>query len=92
MVKMQDNKKKLKKIYAIFSTILIILFIMITFPPIVRVFDRNDIWIGVFPLSQFYIFIVPFIAAIAMAVLYFFDVKYSKKEAVDDQGVNKNEQ
>ena len=83
---MQENKKKLKKLYGIFATVFVILFIMITFPPIVKLFDRNDIWIGVFPLSQFYIFIVPLVAAIAMAVLYYFDVKYSKKEAVNDQG------
>ena len=70
-----ENKKKRKTLYAIFTVILIGLFIMITCPPIVQHFDRNDIWVGPFPLSQFYIFIVPFTASIAMAVLYFFDKK-----------------
>ncbi len=74
---MQNDKNKLKKIYAIFSTILIILFIMITFPPIVSAFDRNDIWIGPMPLSQFYVFIIPLLAGITMAILYYFDKKYS---------------
>lgn len=86
---MQD--RKLRKLYGVFLVIFLFLFIMITFPPIVKLFDRNDIWIGVFPLSQFYIFIVPFIAAVAMVVLYYFDVKYSKKEVGKDQGVNQNE-
>ena len=82
-----QNKKKLKQVYRIFSAIFVFLFIMITCPPIVRVFDRNDIWVGIMPLSQFYILIVPLIAAITMAVLYFIDAKYSKKEITDEQEV-----
>ena len=84
---MQDNKQKLKRLYGFFTVIFIFLFIMITCPNIVSVFDRNDIWVGPFPLSQFYIFIIPFAAAIAMAILYFFDCKYSRpKESQKERG------
>ena len=74
-----EIKKKRKTVYGIFSTILIILFLMITAPPIVQLYDRNDIWVGPVPLSQFCIFIIPFLAAITMAVLYFFDKKFTEE-------------
>lgn len=76
----QENARKAKILYRVFGIIIAILFIMITCPPIVAFFDRNDIWIGSLPLSQFYIFAVPLAAAICMAIMYFFDTKFSSKE------------
>lgn len=85
-------KSKRRKSYTVFSVILIVLFLMIVFPPIVKVFDRNDIWIGVFPLSQVYIFLIPLLADTAMAILYFFDKRYTEElEALNNGGDSNNE-
>ena len=75
--KRTEIKKKRSLVYKVFTAILIILFLMIAFPPIVKCWDRNDIWIGAFPLSQVAITGILLLAVLAMAVMYAFDKKYT---------------
>ena len=75
--KKTEIKKKRSMVYKIFTAILIILFLMIAFPPIVQCWDRNDIWIGAFPLSQVAITGILLLAVLAMAIMYAFDKKYT---------------
>ncbi|MGI5823961.1 MAG: hypothetical protein ACOX7J_00150 [Bacillota bacterium] len=77
--KKAENKKKRKIVYAVGSALIAILFIMIAFPPVVALFDRNDIWIGPFPLSQVYITGTLLLTVLVMAVMYHFDKKYSSE-------------
>jgi formate hydrogenlyase subunit 3/multisubunit Na+/H+ antiporter MnhD subunit len=77
--KRAEIKKKRSLVYKIFTAILIILFLIIAFPPIVQCWDRNDIWIGAFPLSQVTITSVLLLATLAMAIMYAFDKKYTKQ-------------
>lgn len=72
-----EIKKKRSMVYKIFTTVLIILFLMIAFPPFVQCWDRNDIWIGAFPLSQVAITGILLLAVLAMAIMYAFDKKYT---------------
>lgn len=77
---MDSNERKLKIVHRVGGVVLFALFLMITFPPIVELFDRNDIWLGGFPLSQVYVFMIPFLGALTLMVMYQFDKKYSKEE------------
>lgn len=77
---MDSNERKLKIVHRVGGVVLMVLFLMITFPPIVELFDRNDIWLGGFPLSQVYVFMIPFLGALTLMVMYQFDKKYSKEE------------
>lgn len=72
-------KKKRSIVYGVFTAILIILFLMITLPPFVKCWDRIDIWIGAFPLSQVAITGILLLAVLAMAIMYAFDKKYTKE-------------
>ena len=77
--KRAEIKKKRKTVYGIFTTIIIILFLFIAAPPIVQLWDRNDIWIGSFPLSQVALTGGLLLTVLTMAILYTFDKKYTKE-------------
>jgi hypothetical protein len=49
-------------------------------PPIVKIFDRNDIWIGILPLSQFFILLFTGLTVVGMGVLYALDKKLSARD------------
>lgn len=50
-----------------------ILAILLMWPPCVAIFDRNDIWIGFLPLSEFYLFTCCILVTIGMGVYYIFE-------------------
>jgi hypothetical protein len=73
---MKEHLKKLKIIYRVAVAFFCVVAFFLLFPPLVRVFDRNDIWIGFLPLSQFYILFFTGLVVAGMGVLYFLDKKY----------------
>jgi len=80
---MNDREKALKRIetirFAGGSLIAVFVFCLL-FPPITAFFDRNDVWIGVFPLSQFYTLMFTGLAVAVLFVLYKLDEKYDNDE------------
>jgi hypothetical protein len=77
---MSENVKKLKIIYRVAVAFFCVAAFFLLFPPLVRVFDRNDLWVGILPLSQFYILFFTGLVVVGMGVLYFLDKKFSNKE------------
>lgn len=49
-------------------------------PPIVELFDRNDIWVGFMPLSQFFIIFFTGLVVVLLFIMYKFDAKYDSDE------------
>lgn len=47
--------------------------IMLMCPPIVEHFDRNDVWIGNLPESEFYLFTCCILVTIGIGVFYRFE-------------------
>jgi hypothetical protein len=72
---MSENTKKLKIIYRVAIVFFSIAVFFLVCPPLVKMFDRNDIWIGILPLSQFYILFFTGLVVVGMGVLYFIDKK-----------------
>jgi hypothetical protein len=77
---MAAKKEKLKKIYRFFTIYFIVIIFILVFPPIVKLFDRTDIWIGIMPLSQFYILFFVGLVVLGMGILYRIDKKYSGRD------------
>lgn len=77
---MKDRVKKLKIIYRVAVVFFCITAFFLLFPPLVRVFDRNDLWVGFLPLSQFYILLFTGLVVVGMGVLYLLDKKYDQEE------------
>jgi hypothetical protein len=78
--KRREARQKIKRIRQIgFILIALFLFCLLC-PPVTALFDRNDIWVGVMPLSQFYIFLFTGLIVVVLFVLYKFDVKYDNDE------------
>jgi hypothetical protein len=77
---MNDNTKKMKIIYRVAVIFFCVMIFFLIFPPVVKAFDRNDIWIGILPLSQFYVLLFTGLVVLGMGVLYFLDRKYDKGE------------
>ncbi len=74
---MENHARKVKRLYAICGSVLLIIFFCLICPPIISLFDRNDIWVGFMPLSQFFIVLFTFLGVLTMGVLYYFDKKYT---------------
>lgn len=68
---------KVNRLYVTFGVVLSTLFFCLIFPPIIALFDRNDIWVGIMPLSQFFIVIFTSLSVVSMIVLYLLDKKYT---------------
>ena len=75
-----QRKRKLKKIYSFFIIYYVVIYLCIVFPPIIKIFDRTDIWIGAFPLSEVYILTIVALIVIGSIILYLLDSKYSTKK------------
>jgi hypothetical protein len=78
---MSDNTKKLKIIYRAAVVFFCVVIVFLIFPPLVRIFDRNDVWVGILPLSQFYVLLFTGLVVVGMGVLYFLDKKYTQGDA-----------
>ena len=74
---MKSKKEKVKVVYRIAVIYFAVMTLMLICPPITRLFDRNDIWIGIMPLSQFYVLFFCALIVVGMGVLYAFDKKIS---------------
>jgi hypothetical protein len=72
-VKTKREKRKIINRFAVIYFAIIIF--ILAFPPITKLFDRNDIWIGVMPLSQFYILFFLFLLILGMGILYMVERK-----------------
>lgn len=76
----QDKKKILKKVYRVFFIYFVVMYLILVFPPIIRLFDRNDIWVGIMPLSQFFILFFVGLVVLGMICLYHIDKKFATKK------------
>ena len=74
---MKSKKEKVKVVYRIAVIYFAVMTLMLICPPITRLFDRNDIWIGIMPLSQVYILFFSALIVAGMGLLYAFDKKIS---------------
>ena len=74
---MKSKKEKVKVVYRIAVVYFAVMTLMLICPPITRLFDRNDIWIGIMPLSQVYILFFSALIVAGMGLLYAFDKKIS---------------
>lgn len=71
MILVNSIRQKKKTLFRVATVYFVFLFLLITLPQIVQVFDRNDIWIMGLPLSQFFVILIPFLATFGLAVLYY---------------------
>lgn len=70
---MKTKKEKRKLLGRISVIYFCIMSLMLVFPPITKLFDRNDIWVGIMPLSQFYILFFTGMIVLGMGVVYYLD-------------------
>ena len=49
------------------------MFCSVTFGPIVRIFDRTDVWLIGMPLSQFWILFTALLIALGIGALYYIE-------------------
>ena len=75
---MKEKRKKKAVLFTVFTIFFVVDFAFLTVPALIRMFDRNDIWVGIMPLSQFYILFFTGLAALGMAVLYHLDLRIEK--------------
>lgn len=83
--KQLENKKKVKMIDTIGGILIGIIIILTIFPPLVGVWDRNDIWIGFMPLSQVMIILLPLLAGIILWIVYALEGKYVDEDVSELQ-------
>lgn len=81
----KGTRKKLKNLHVLFIIGIGILFIIATFSPFTRIWNRNDIWIGIMPLSEFMIFLLGIMMAILLAVHYFIERSILRQGADNDK-------
>jgi hypothetical protein len=72
---MKTKKEKIKLLNRISVIYFLVMSLILVFPPITGLFDRNDIWVGFMPLSQFYIFFFTGLIVIGLGVVYYLDKK-----------------
>lgn len=70
---MKNRKQKQKLLNRISVIYLSVMCLMLICPPITRLFDRNDIWVGIMPLSQFYILFFTAMVVLGLVVTYLID-------------------
>lgn len=73
-------KKKIKTIRRVCGILIGLFAFCLVCPPITALFDRNDIWVGVMPLSQFYVLLFTGLIVVVLFALYKFDEKYDNDE------------
>jgi len=76
----EENKKKITRIRRVGGILIAIFAFCLICPPITALFDRSDIWVGIMPLSQFYIFLFTGLITATLFILYKFDAKYDNDE------------
>lgn len=74
---MKTKKQKQTLLNRISIIFLSVMTFMLICPPITKLFDRNDIWIGIMPLSQFYILFFTGMIVLGLAITYLIDAKIS---------------
>ncbi|MGI6630892.1 MAG: hypothetical protein ACOX4H_10400 [Bacillota bacterium] len=74
---MKTKKEKQKLLYRISVLYFFIMSFILICPPITKLFDRNDIWVGIMPLSQFYILFFTSMIIVGLVVTYLIDAKLS---------------
>jgi len=67
---MNTIRQKKRILFRAATIYFLLLFLIITMPQTVQVFDRNDIWIMGLPLAQFFIILISALATAGMIVLY----------------------
>lgn len=72
---MKTKKQKQKLLNRISVIYLAVMCFILVCPPITRLFDRNDIWIGIIPLSQFYILFFTGMIVLGLIATYLVDKK-----------------
>ena len=72
---MKTRKQKQKILNVVSVIYLSIMCFILICPPITKLFDRNDIWIGIMPLSQFYILFFTGMIVLGLLVTYLIDKK-----------------
>lgn len=75
---MKTRKEKQKLLNLISTIYLAFMCFILICPPITKLFDRNDIWVGIMPLSQFYILFFTSMIVIGLVVTYLIDTKLSR--------------
>ncbi len=83
--KQLENKRKVKTIHTVGGIVMAILIILTICPPLVGLWDRNDIWIGFMPLSQIMIILLPLLAGIVLWIIYVLEGKYVDEDITDLQ-------
>ena len=72
---MKTKKEKIKLLNRVSVVYFLVMSLMLVCPPIVKIFDRNDIWVGFMPLSQFYILFFLGMIVVGLGVVYNLDKK-----------------
>ena len=75
----EQGKGKKKTLYIIFVVFFLVVFCSVTFGPIVRIFDRNDVWLIGMPLSQFWILFTSLLIALGIGALYYIESAIDKR-------------
>ncbi|MBN2051463.1 MAG: hypothetical protein JW760_13505 [Spirochaetales bacterium] len=75
----EKTRSKLKTLHVTIGVLVTLVFLSITIQPFVGMFDRNDIWVGIMPLNQFWIIASSMIIAVLLGVHYYFERSILKK-------------
>ena len=76
----QETQQKIRRIRRVGGILIALFSFCLLCPPITALFDRNDIWVGVLPLSQFYVLLFTGLIVAVLFALYKFDAKYDNDE------------
>ena len=86
MNQLDKIEKKVHYVHLVGGIIIGIICLFLLCPPLIALWDRNDIWIGAFPLSQLCIFVLPILAGVVLMAMYFIEGRY-----VEESDENLNE-
>jgi len=75
----EQGKNKKRTLYIIFFVFFFVVFCSVTFGPIVRIFDRNDVWLIGMPLSQFWILFTSLLITLGIGALYYIESAIEKR-------------
>ncbi len=77
----EATDKKIRSIHLIGGGLILIIVLLLMCPPLIGLWDRNDIWLCGLPLSQFMLFVLPLAAGIILMVIYFLEGRYIDETA-----------
>ena len=73
------TRSRLKTLHVTIGIIVTLLFLSVSVQPFVGLIDRNDIWVGIMPLSEFWIITSSMLIAGLLAVHYFIERSILRK-------------